>query len=86
MHLHLIQPKCLLLGGLPQAMPIHAKKPSVFMDVRSNRWSVNHRIYLVPKQKKKISVHSSGSRTCLCPTFLTNVNYIIFHYALGREL
>lgn len=59
MYLYLIQPKCLLLGGSHQAMPIHAKKPSgflYFVDVRSNRWSVSHRIYLVHKQKKKNSL------------------------------
>lgn len=42
MLLHLTRPKCLLLGGSYQAMPTHAKKPSVFIyfvEVSSNRQS-----------------------------------------------
>ena len=56
MHLHLTRPKCLLLGGSYQAMPTHAKKPSVFIyfvEVRSNRQSSEPQD-IFGSEKKKI--------------------------------
>ena len=83
MPLHLTRPKCLLLGGSYQAMPTHAKKPSVFIyfvEVSSNRQSSEPQDIFgseteKEKKKKEFFLSSYGSRAYLLHrTFLTDLN------------